>query len=80
MRYTLRNIPPDLDRVMRMRALEAGQSLNAVIPAALTRDSGLSTGQLPPRSLADLAGAWVEDAEFDKAIGEHHSVDPELWG
>jgi hypothetical protein len=29
--------------------------------------------------LDDLAGTWVDDPEFDKAIEEQHKVDPELW-
>jgi hypothetical protein len=29
--------------------------------------------------LDDLAGTWVHDPEFDKAIEEMHRVDPELW-
>lgn len=27
----------------------------------------------------DLAGTWVDDPEFDKAIEEQHRIDPELW-
>ena len=29
--------------------------------------------------LSDVAGTWHEDPEFDKAIAEQDTIDPDLW-
>jgi len=79
MQYTLRNIPAHLDRVLRTRALQSGQSLNEVVLEALVRETGLSADLIRRRSLTDLAGKWVEDPEFDAAIRDQDSVDPRIW-
>ena len=31
------------------------------------------------RDLSDIAGTWVEDPEFDKAMAEQDQIDPEMW-
>lgn len=79
MQYTLRNVPPHLDRALRTRARQTGQSLNEVVLEALVRETGLSAELIRRRSLADLAGKWVEDPEFDDAIRDQDSVDPQIW-
>jgi len=39
----------------------------------------LTIGGVPERvNLDDLAGTWVDDPEFDRAIEEQHRIDPEL--
>ncbi len=40
---------------------------------------GLTGEQNVYHDLDDLAGTWVDDPEFDKAIEEQHRIDPELW-
>ncbi|MEO7362923.1 MAG: hypothetical protein ABI120_21500 [Gemmatimonadaceae bacterium] len=79
MQYTLRNIPPHLNRVLRMRARRTGLSLNEVVLEALIREAGLSAELIQRRSLTDLAGTWAEDPEFDEAIRDQDSVDPLIW-
>lgn len=79
MQYTLRNIPPHLDRVLRKRARQTGQSLNDVVLEALIRESGLSAEPIVRRSLGDLAGTWLDDPEFDDAIRDQDTIDPKLW-
>ena len=77
--YTLRKIPPHVDRELRKRADEERKSLNEVAIQVLER--GLGLGDLPIRhhDLDDLIGTWVEDHEFDQAIEEMDHIDPELW-
>lgn len=77
--YTLRKIPPQVDRELRRRADEERKSLNEVALQALER--GLDLADMPIRhhDLDDLIGTWVEDPEFDQAIEEMDQVDPELW-
>lgn len=79
MQYTIRNIPSHLDRSLRQRARQTGQSLNEVVLEALIREAGLSAELIQRRSLSDLAGQWIEDPEFDEAIRDQDSVDPRIW-
>ena len=44
-------------------------------------EKGLGLADQPARyhDLDELAGKWVEDPEFDRAIEEMDEIDPELW-
>jgi hypothetical protein len=79
MQYTLRNVPPAVDRLLRRRAKELGTSLNEVALDALSRGAGVTDDTLTYRSLRDLSGVWIEDARFDAAIREQNQIDDELW-
>jgi plasmid stability protein len=79
MQYTLRDIPPILDSELRRRAKAEGKSLNAVALEVLTRGAGLTEAPLRHRDLADIAGTWLEDPEFDRAIAEQDQIDEKLW-
>ena len=46
---------------------------------ALERGLGLAEEQPRYHDLDDLAGTWVDDPEFDRAIEAMDQVDPELW-
>jgi hypothetical protein len=77
--YTIRQVPAHLDRSLRRRSKESGQSLNETAIEALSRGLGLS--ETPPhyRDLNALAGTWQEDAAFDAAITAQDQVDVRLW-
>lgn len=45
----------------------------------LYRGTGLSEVPTQYDDLDDLAGSWVHDPEFDAALSEQDTVDPELW-
>jgi hypothetical protein len=79
MQYTLREIPPQVDRELRRRAKAEGKSLNAVAIEALVRGSGLGASPIRQRDLGDIAGTWQEDHEFDQAIADQDRVDDRLW-
>ena len=79
MQYTLRNIPPFLDRLLRRKAKERGASLNEIALEALARGAGATDERIVRRNLRDLAGLWEEDPEFDAAMREQDSVDESLW-
>ena len=79
MQYTLRNIPPVLDRMLRRKAREDGTSLNEVALDALARGAGVTDTAVRHRKLHDLAGAWENDAQFDAAIRDQDVVDEHLW-
>ncbi|MBP7828838.1 MAG: hypothetical protein KA248_02855 [Kiritimatiellae bacterium] len=77
--YTLRNIPPRVDQRLRERAAQYGTSLNTAALEALSRGLGLGEEVVVHRDLDDLAGTWVADPEFDKAMQMMDRVDPDLW-
>jgi hypothetical protein len=80
MQYTLRNIPPMVDRALRRRAREQGISLNDAALDALARGTGVSDDAGPQRSLRDLAGTWEDDPAFEAAIRDQRAIDERLWG
>jgi hypothetical protein len=79
MQYTLRNVPPHLDRALRRRAREQQKSLNEVALDALLAGAGLAAKRVRRRDLRDLVGSWVEDPETEAALAEQRRIDPELW-
>jgi len=79
MQYTIRNIPESLDVALRERARQEHKSLNQVAVEALTSALGLGSESVRSRDLADLAGTWEEDPEFDRAIADQDAIDDELW-
>jgi len=46
---------------------------------ALTKGAGLDTSMRKHRDLADVAGTWREDAEFNNAVAAQDQIDPSLW-
>jgi plasmid stability protein len=78
MQYTLRNIPPELDRALKARARKAGKSVNQVVLEALLQVEGQ---QLAKRSLRNLPGSWSkkEAADLDRFIEGHRAIDEALW-
>jgi plasmid stability protein len=77
--YTLRNIPPALDRALRERAEHEGKSLNQVAREALKRGVGLPEQEPALHDLDHLIGTWQDDPAFDEAIALQDTVDPEAW-
>ena len=78
MQYTIRNIPPELDRAIKARAKQLGKSVNQVALELLARGVGQPARR---QSLRDMPGAWSakEAAEFDRFLERHRQIDPELW-
>ncbi len=79
MQYTLRNIPPALDRALRERAKREGKSLNEVAVRALALALGFAEESVRYRSLRDVRGSWLDDPEFDTALEEQDVIDESLW-
>lgn len=79
MQYTLRNVPPHLDRALRHRALTERKSLNEVTLEALLQAFALRGEELKRRDLHDVVGRWIDDPEVDQALEEPRKIDPELW-
>ena len=79
MRYTLRNVPDEVDRALRNRARRERRSLNDVVLEALRRGAGLTETPARRRDLSDFVGSWVEDPETDRALEDQRRIDDELW-
>ncbi len=79
MQYTIRNIPPHVDRALRERAQRDGKSLNEAASEALARGLDVNDQQVRRRDLSSIAGSWVRDREVDRALEEQRTIDPELW-
>jgi len=77
--YTIRQVPESLDNRLRESAARYGISLNKAALQTLSRGLGLESEPVVYHDLDDLAGTWVRDEEFDRAVAEMDRVDPELW-
>jgi hypothetical protein len=77
--YTLRNVPPVLDRALRRRAKQLSKSLNEVALEALTRGAGVEHEVREQHDLDFLFGSWVEDPKVDQALAEQRKIEPDLW-
>jgi hypothetical protein len=77
--YTIRNIPPSVDKVIRKRSVQSGRSFNQTVVDLLTLQT-FGTAEPP----ADSGFDWLYnqkslDASFDAAIENLSRVDEKLW-
>lgn len=79
---TLRNIPSELQKIIRKRAGANGMSLNKTVIRMLEEAAGKGkSGREVHHDLDHLAGRWSEEeaAAFEAALVEQRTVDPENW-
>jgi len=80
---TLRNLPPEVARLVQRRAREKRTSINKAIIELLEERSG--TARKGSRALYDdldhLAGSWTreEAAAFEQVLKEQRTIDPDVW-
>ena len=82
MQYTLRNIPKQVDQLLRRKAKQQGRSLNEVALEALSLGAGIvPEGQKPVkrRDLSDIAGTYVYDPGFEQALKDQDQIHPDDW-
>jgi plasmid stability protein len=80
MTYTIDNIPADLDRALRERAIAEHKSPEDIIIDLVT--SGLTTKSSSANgndSAEDDAYSLANDQEFQMAIREQRLIDWEMW-
>ena len=77
--YTIRQIPERVDMILREKALQDHTSLNETALKCLSQGLGITEEEITYHDLDDLAGSWVKDPAFDKAIRDMDRIDPELW-
>jgi hypothetical protein len=74
--YTIRGVPPDVDRALRKRAAHLKLSLNQLVVDELTR----ATLGRPRRSdFSELVGQWTPDPAFDEVIAAQRQIDWDKW-
>ena len=79
MQYTIRGIPPDVDRAIRERARAAGKSLNEAAVDALAEGAGVAGAPRKRRDLGDIAGTWRPEKAVEAALADQDRVDEDLW-
>jgi hypothetical protein len=79
MQYTIRGIPPEVDRALRERARAEGKSLNEAAIDALAEATGSRSRKKKRRHLRDLVGTWKPDRELKAALADQDKIDPDLW-
>lgn len=76
LQYTIRGIPPAVDRALRKKAAQKKQSLNRLIVEELCI---LTLGERPKADFTDLAGKWTPDAGFDEVVASQRKIDRSKW-
>jgi hypothetical protein len=78
MQYTIRNVPPALDRALKARAKQLGKSVNQLAVEVLARSIGQPVQR---RNLRGMPGRWTKKdaADFDAFMSDHRRIDDELW-
>ena len=74
--YTIRGIPPDVDRALRRKALQRKQSLNQIIVEELT---AATTGVRKRADFSDVVGKWAPDPAFDEIMTSQRQIDMDQW-
>ena len=79
--YTIRNIPPEVDRVIRKRASRTGKSFNQTVVDLLTLQTFGSATIKNEASFEWLFGKGKDllDESFDAAISDLSKIDKKLW-
>lgn len=79
---TIRGIDPDIDKEIRKKALESGNSLNRVVLDLLRKNADPRKKQLPKAdSLKRLAGGWKksEASRFMESMKIFEQIDEAVW-
>ena len=74
--YTIRGLPPEVDRALRRKAAQRKLSLNRILVEELIAGT---TGVRKRADFRDVAGQWTPDPAFDKIIASQRQIDPDKW-
>jgi plasmid stability protein len=74
--YTIRGIPPEVDRALRRKAAKRKQSLNHVIVEELTQ---ATIGGRRRADFSDVTGRWTPDPAFDEILAAQRRIDWKKW-
>jgi hypothetical protein len=73
-RYSIRGVPPEVDRKLRQEASLRKWSLNQIVLEKLANATG---ERIMRAEFSDLVGAWTPDPEFDQIVAAQRKVN---WG
>jgi hypothetical protein len=80
---TVRNLPPEVARVIREKAKRERISLNRAVISLLEQATGLTKPkkEVVHHDLDRFAGCWSQEEydEFMEALWEQRQIDPEMW-
>ncbi len=76
LQYTIRGVPPEVDRLLRQKAAQSKQSLNQVILGELT---AATIGRRKKEDFSDIAGQWTPDPAFDEIMASQRQIDWDKW-
>lgn len=77
--YTIRNIPPVVDQVIRKRSKQTGKSFNQTVVDMLSLQSVGTTQPKENNNFDWLFGSMKLDDKFDEAIKDLSQIDKGLW-
>ncbi len=77
--YTIRNIPPSIDMVIRKRSQQSGKSFNQTVVDLLALQTFGTTDPPTDDGFAWLYNKKTLDAAFDEAVENLSQVDEKLW-
>lgn len=78
--YTIRNIPPRVDKVLKQRSKLTGKSFNQVVVDTLSSVIA-DNGEAHAKRIEDMFGQGGNflDDKFDEAIADLSKVDQKFW-
>lgn len=74
--YTIRGIPPEVDRTLRNKAVQLKVSLNQLVVEELTR---VAVGRSRKADFSGFVGKWIPDPAFDEIIASQRRIDWDKW-
>jgi hypothetical protein len=77
--YTIRNIPPAVDNVIRKRSKQSGKSFNQTVVDLLSLQTFGTTTPSSDENFDWLYNKNTLDKSFDEAVENLSQVDEKLW-
>lgn len=77
--YTIRSVPPSVDRALRRKAAARKVSLNTLLLHALQAEAGVAAEPREHHDLDSFFGSWIADPKVDRALAEQRRIDPRDW-
>jgi len=74
--YTIRGVPPEVDKALREKAARRGQSLNQAILEELV---GATIGRQKKIDLSDIVGQFKPDPGFEEILASQRQIDWDMW-
>ncbi|MBN1270414.1 MAG: hypothetical protein JXB04_12555 [Kiritimatiellae bacterium] len=78
-RPAIRRGPAPVAAALREKTLAVRTGLSEAALETLARGTGTGDEDARGQDNDDLAGTWVKDRDFDRALRDMHNVDPEMW-